>query len=275
MGKQEVHAFLTFLAVQRKVSASTQNQALSALVFLYRDVLQNPFEWLDELERAKRPHRIPVVLSRQEVRAVLTYLDGTYWLMTALLYGSGLRIMECVRLRIKDIEFDYHQIIVRDGKGQKDRVTMLPGNLTEPLRNHLIRIKRLHDCDLKDGYLQVYLPGALHRKYPSADRDWGWQYAFPAAKPSVDPRTGNTQRHHVGEQALQRAFRQALRKTGVIKPATCHTLRHSFATHLLENGYDIRTVQELLGHKDVATTMIYTHVLQKGAGGVRSPIEGL
>lgn len=275
MGKPEIHAFLTFLAVRRKVSASTQNQALSALVFLYREVLQNPFEWLDELERAKRPHRIPVVLSRQEVRAILSQLEGTYWLMSALLYGSGQRIMECVRLRVKDVDFEYRQIIIRDGKGQKDRVTILPGNLIEPLRNHLARVRRLHESDLKQGYGQVYLPAALIRKYPSANRDWAWQYVFPAAKLSIDPRTGNTQRHHVGEQALQRAMRQAVRTAAISKPATCHTLRHSFATHLLESGYDIRTVQELLGHKDVSTTMIYTHVLQKGPGRVRSPLEEL
>lgn len=273
MGKQEVNAFLTFLAVRKKVSASTQNQALSALVFLYREVLDKPFEWLDELERAKRPHHIPVVLSREEVRSVFNHLNGTFWLMAALLYGCGLRLMECVRLRIKDIDFQYKQIIVRDAKGQKDRITILPSNLIEPIRNHLARVKRLHDSDIHEGHGQVYLPFAINRKYPNACSEWSWQYVFPAAKLSQDPRTGKIQRHHANEQTLQRAIKEAVRKAHLIKPATCHTLRHSFATHLLENGYDIRTVQELLGHKDVTTTMIYTHVLQKGAGGVKSPFD--
>jgi integron integrase len=231
MRKPEVHAFLTFLAIRKNVSASTQNQALSALVFLYREVLHEPFDWLDELERAKRPHRIPVVLTRQEVRALLALFDGTYWLMAALLYGSGLRIMECLRLRVKDVDFDYRQITVRDGKGQKDRVTMLPQNLVEPLRNQLARVNSLHEADLKSGYGHVYLPDALARKYPAANREWGWQYVFPAKKLSVDPRTGSVQRHHCGEQALQRVFRQAVRTAAIPKPASCHTLRHSFATH--------------------------------------------
>jgi integron integrase len=273
MGKQEVHAFLTFLAVRKNVSASTQNQALSALVFLYREVLQQPFDWLDELERAKRPHHVPVVLTREEVRSLLAHLEGTCWLMAALLYGCGLRLMECVRLRVKDIDFEYKQIIIRDAKGQKDRITMLPSNLVDPIRNHLARIKRLHESDIQEGYGHVHLPFAISRKYPQANLEWYWQYVFPAAKRSQDPRTKRIQRHHASEQCLQRAVREAVRKARIVKPASCHTLRHSFATHLLESGYDIRTVQELLGHKDVATTMIYTHVLQKGAGGVKSPFD--
>jgi integron integrase len=275
MGKVEASKFLTHLAVQRNVAASTQNQALSAVLFLYKEVLKQPLEWLDDLERAKRPARIPAVFSRKEVKAILQQLEGTKWIMANLLYGSGLRLMECIRLRVKDLDFGFHQLVVRDGKGGKDRITMLPESLVQPLQNHLIRVKTLHDADLKEGYGFVYLPDALDRKYPGAQRAWAWQYVFPSSKRSIDPRTGRHQRHHIDENVLQRAVQEAIRRAGINKPGSCHTLRHSFATHLLENGYDIRTVQELLGHKNVETTMIYTHVLQKGAKAVRSPSDEL
>lgn len=273
MGKEEVERFLTHLAVERKVAASTQNQALSAILFLYKEVLGRELEWLDNVERAKRPARVPVVLTEAEVRALLGQLEGRHWLMASLLYGAGLRLMECVRLRVKDIDFGYAQITVRDGKGDKDRVTMLPGALREKLEEHLGRVKALHQKDLKEGFGEVYLPFALARKYPRAGREWAWQYAFPAFKRSIDPRSGIERRHHIDEQSLQRAVKTALRQAGIAKPASCHTLRHSFATHLLQSGYDIRTVQELLGHKDVSTTMIYTHVLNRGGKGVRSPLD--
>ncbi len=273
MGKPEVSQFLSHLAVNRNVTASTQNQALSALLFLYLEVLQQPLDWIDDLERAKKPSRLPVVLTREEVRAVLAHLEGSKWLMASLLYGSGLRLMECLRLRVKDIDFAYSQIIVRDGKGQKDRVTVLPASLKEPLQRHLAKVKALHEQDLKEGFGQVYLPFALERKYPNANREWGWQYVFPAAKRSVDPRSGIVRRHHVAETVLQKAVKAAIRAAGITKPGSCHTFRHSFATHLPEAGYDISTVQELLGHKDVSTTMIYTHVMNKGAQGVRSPVD--
>jgi integron integrase len=273
LGEREVSHFLSHLAVDRKVAASTQNQALSALLFLYREVLKQPLDWLDNVERAKKPARLPVVLTRQEARAVLDQMDGSKWLMASLLYGSGLRLMECVRLRVKDVDFGYNHIVVRDGKGSKDRVTMLPASLVAPLQRQLSRAKMLHDSDIKEGFGRVHLPYALGKKYPNASREWGWQYVFPSSKRSVDPRSGAVQRHHVAEDALQAAVKAAVRAAGINKPASCHTLRHSFATHLLEAGYDIRTVQELLGHKDVSTTMIYTHVLNKGGRGVRSPLE--
>jgi integron integrase len=275
MGGPEVEAFLSHLAMERNVTASTQNQALSALLFLYRDVLAVELPWLDGVERAKKPARLPVVLTRAEVRAVLSHLDGTVELMASLLYGSGLRLMECVRLRVKDVDFAYKQIVVRDGKGGKDRVTMLSDGLIDPLQRQLDRARSLHEQDLFDGFGEVYLPNALERKYPNASREWGWQYVFPAAQRSIDPRSGKERRHHVDEQRLQRAIKNAVRAAGVHKPASCHTLRHSFATHLLEGGYDIRTVQELLGHKDLNTTMIYTHVLNRGGRGVNSPLDHL
>lgn len=271
----DVSRFLTYLAVSRKVSASTQNQALSAVLFLYREVLDHPLDWIDKVERARKPERLPLVFSREEMRAILLQLEGTRWLMASFLYGAGLRLMECLRLRVKDIDFDYGQILVRDGKGGKDRTTMLPAPAREPLHKHLARIKVLHESDLKEGYGAVHLPYALARKYPNAEREWAWQYVFPASKRSVDPRSGVVRRHHLDEAVLQRAIKDAIRAAGISKPGSCHTLRHSFATHLLEDGYDIRTVQELLGHKDVATTMIYTHVLNKGGKGVRSPLEKL
>ena len=273
LGAAEVEQFLTHLAVEGNVAASTQSQAKSALLFLYREVLDNELPWLDNVERAKVPKRLPVVLTREEVMAVLTRLEGTHWLVASLLYGTGLRIMEALRLRVKDVEFSRKEILVRDGKGFKDRVTMLPAALAAPLAEHLKRVKALHEQDLAAGRGAVYLPYALERKYPGAARDWAWQYVFPSAGLSEDPRTGIVRRHHLQDQAVQRAMRQAVRDAGVDKPATPHTLRHSFATHLLEGGYDIRTVQELLGHADVSTTMIYTHVLNKGGRGVTSPLD--
>lgn len=273
MGAAEVEAFLTHLAVSRNVSASTQNQALSAILFLYREVLGVELAWLDGVQRAKKPARLPVVLTTTEVHALLAQLEGTHWLMANLLYGAGLRLMECVRLRVKDVDFGMQQLLVRDGKGSKDRVTMLPAALVEPLKAHLERVRALHEHDLSAGVGDVYLPYALERKYPRAGREWGWQYVFPAKRRSTDPRSGKERRHHANEQALQRAVKQAVRASGMPKPASCHTFRHSFATHLLQSGYDIRTVQELLGHKDVSTTMIYTHVLNRGGKGVVSPLD--
>ena len=273
LGAAEVEAFLTHLAVAGNVAAATQNQAKSALLFLYREVLETELPWLDNVERARAPKRLPVVLTREEVQGVLGRLTGTHWLIASLLYGAGLRIMEGLRLRVKDVEFSRREILVRDGKGFKDRVTMLPAALAAPLAEHLERVKALHGRDLAAGRGAVYLPYALERKYPGAARDWAWQYVFPSANLSADPRTGIERRHHLQDQAVQRAMRQAVRDAGVNKPATPHTLRHSFATHLLEGGYDIRTVQELLGHADVSTTMIYTHVLNKGGRGVTSPLD--
>jgi integron integrase len=273
MGATEVTAFLSDLAIRRNVAASTQNQALHAILFLYRHVLQIKLPWLDELQRAKKPQHLPVVFTREEVKALLAQLQGTLWLMAMLTYGCGLRLLECLRLRVKDMDFQYRQILVRDAKGQKDRVTMLPGTLIEPLRTHLSRVRGLHEADLRDGFGRVYLPHALASKYPNADREWGWQYVFPSSRRSIDPRSGVERRHHAPEDALQRAVKQAIRKAGIVKPGSVHTLRHSFATHLLESGYDIRTVQELLGHADVKTTMIYTHVLNRGGRGVVSPAD--
>lgn len=273
MGAEEVTAFLTELAVNGNVTASTQNQALNAILFLYREVLKIDLPWMNGIQRAKKPSRLPVVFTRNEVKRVLAQLDGTLWLMASLIYGSGMRLMECVRLRVKDVDFHYKQLIIRDAKGQKDRVTMLPESLIESLQNHLVRVRERHEQDLRDGYGRVYLPYALDRKYPSAGREWGWQYVFPARARSRDPRTGIVRRHHFAEDSLQRALKNAIRKAGVIKPGTTHVLRHSFATHLLEDGYDIRTLQDLLGHKDLNTTMIYTHVLQKGGRAARSPLD--
>ena len=275
MGKPEVEQFLSHLAVERNVAASTQNQALSAILFLYKEVLEKNIGWLDDVERAKRPARLPVVLTAAEVRAVLAHLEGRHRLMANLLYGAGLRLMECVRLRVKDLDFEYRQITVRDGKGQKDRLTMLPDALAGPLQTHLADVKILHEQDLQEGFGNVYLPFALERKYPNAGREWGWQYVFPASQRSIDPRSNIERRHHLDEQTLQRAFKSAVRASGITKPASCHSLRHSFATHLLMAGYDIRTVQELLGHKDVSTTMIYTHVLNRGGKGVVSPLDAI
>lgn len=273
MGEKEISEYLTFLAVKRKVAASTQNQALSAILFLYKHILQREISWLDDVIKAKKPKKLPLVFTKEEAKKVLLQLDGTKWIMAGLLYGSGLRLMECIRLRVKDVDFNYKQIKVRDGKGQKDRVTLLPQTLIEPLARHLEKVEALHNRDKSEGFGDVYLPFALARKYPTAAREFCWQYVFPASKLSVDPRSGKTRRHHVDESVLQNAVKQAIRTSGINKPGSCHTLRHSFATHLLENGYDIRTVQELLGHKDVRTTMIYTHVLNRGPLSVRSPID--
>jgi integron integrase len=273
MGSQEIEAFLTHLAVDQKVAASTQNQALNALLFLYRHVLRQDLDLPIEAIRAKRPKRLPTVMTREEVQRVLAALSGTHQLISKVLYGSGLRLVECLRLRVKDVDFAQHQIIVRDGKGMVDRITILPDSLINPLQEHLSRVQMLHQQDLADGYGAVYLPFALERKYPNANREWGWQYVFPAKRRSKDPRTGVTRRHHIHESTLQKAVRKAARLAGITKPINCHTFRHSFATHLLESGYDIRTVQELLGHKDVRTTMIYTHVLNRGAMAVRSPLD--
>jgi len=273
LGAREVEAFLTGLAVRGKVAASTQNQALSALLFMYREVLGVELPWMDDIRRAKRPQRLPVVLDRDETIALLGEMDGLTGLMASLLYGSGLRLMECVRLRVKDVDFARHEIIVRQGKGGKDRRTMLPGTVVEALLAQLDHARRVHDRDLRAGFGKVWMPDALARKYINASRDWSWQYVFPASERSIDPRDGVERRHHLDEGVLQRAVKIAVGRAGIAKPATCHTLRHSFATHLLEAGHDIRTVQELLGHKDVATTQIYTHVLNRGAGGVLSPLD--
>lgn len=273
MGEPEISQFLTYLATHRNVAASTQNQALSALLFLYKDVLKQPPGLIEGVERAKRPDRLPVVLSRDEVRAVLDHLKGTSWLVASLLYGSGLRLMEALRLRVKDLDFHYRQIVVRDGKGAKDRITMLPPSLEAPLRKQVQKARDLHQSDLREGFGSVYLPYALEKKYPNAGRAPGWQFVFPAPRRSLDPRSGVERRHHLTEGVVQKAIKTAVAQAGVVKPASCHTLRHSFATHLLESGYDIRTIQDLLGHQDVSTTMIYTHVLNRGGQGVRSPLE--
>jgi integron integrase len=274
MGAPEITAFLTHLAVEKHVAASTQTQALSAILFLYREVLQIGVDEPLDIVRAKKPERLPVVLTKDEVHSIFRQLSGDYLLMARLLYGSGLRLMECLRLRVKDLDFGQRQILVRDGKGMKDRVTMLPDQLREPLQAHLSVVRQLHQSDLEKGYGAVYLPFALDRKYPNAHKEWPWQYVFPSDRLSTDPRSpGVIRRHHADESGLQKAVREAVRASGITKNATCHTFRHSFATHLLEAGYDIRTVQELLGHADVRTTMIYTHVLNKGGRGVRSPLE--
>lgn len=275
MGAAEVERFLTSLAVQNKVSASTQNQAKSALLFLYKEVLEVELPWLDNVQQAKAPQRLPVVLNRDEVQAILSRLKGINWLIASLLYGTGMRIMECLRLRVKDVDFTRREILIRDGKGFKDRVTMLPVSLSAVLQQHLVSVREQHNADLAKGFGSVYLPYALAKKYPNAAKEWPWQYVFPATKLSVDPVGGEQRRHHFMEQNIQRAIKQAVRDADLSKPATPHTFRHSFATHLLEGGYDIRTVQELLGHKDVSTTMIYTHVLNKGGKGVASPLDHL
>ncbi len=273
MGASEVQRFLNYLATEKNVAAATQNQALNALHFLYHEVLDQPFGEMEKLVWAKKPARLPVVLSKQETARLLSHLDGIYLLMAQLLYGAGLRLMECIRLRIKDVDFDLNQIVVRDGKGAKDRVTMLPQNVQPALKLQMRKAYIQHKQDLLDGFGTVYLPYALAKKYPNAEKELGWQYVFPATRLSVDPRSGKKQRHHFSEAMLQRKVKEAAQKAGILKPATCHTLRHSFATHLLENGYDIRTVQELLGHKNVTTTMIYTHVLNRGGMAVNSPLD--
>lgn len=273
LGGPEVERFLSDLAVNRQVSASTQNQAKSAVLFLYKEVLGMELPWLEGIVTAKLPKRLPVVLTAEEVEAVLVRTDGTPGLILRLLYGTGMRILEGLRLWVKDLDFERSEIVIREGKGFKDRVTMLPGSLVPALQAHLQRVRRLHEADLRAGYGEVYLPYALARKYPKAGHAWAWQYVFPSARLSRDPVTGRIGRHHADEKAIQRAMHAAVRAAGVHKLATPHTLRHSFATHLLQSGYDIRTVQELLGHQDVSTTMIYTHVLNRGGRGVRSPLD--
>lgn len=275
LGADEVRRFLDSLAVDRNVAAGTQNQALNALVFVFKEVVGKPLGDLGAVLRAQRPQRLPVVLTRDEVMRVLGELSGTQQLMGWLLYGCGLRLMECLTLRIKDIDFEYRQITVRDGKGEKDRVTVLPDAVRQRLTEQLQRVKALHDCDLSNGFGEVYLPYALMVKYPNANKSWGWQFVFPAASFSTDPRSGAVRRHHVHESSLQKAFKAAVERAGINKPASSHTLRHSFATHLLEDGRDIRTVQELLGHSDVSTTMIYTHVMNRPGLAVRSPLDGM
>jgi integron integrase len=275
MGEKEINRFLSYLAIKKQVTASTQNQALCAIVFLYRQVLNKDIGLLEGLIRAKRPGRLPVVLTKAEVKQVFRNLTGIKRMIVMIMYGSGLRLMECLRLRIKDVDFSSNQIIVRDGKGNKDRITMLPGVIKVPLKEHLKRVWKIHQLDIKDGFGRVYLPYALSRKYPNASREWNWQYVFPASKRFRNQNTGEQGRHHIHETAIQKSVRKAMKDARIAKQASCHTFRHSFATHLLEDGYDIRTVQELLGHKDVRTTMIYTHVLKRGVRGVLSPADRL
>lgn len=273
MSSEEITTFLTHLAVEGQVAASTQNQALNALVFLYRQVLKIELSQIRDVVRARQSRKLPVVLTREEAEAVIARLSHVDRLIASLLYGSGLRLMEAIRLRVKDVDFARNEIVVRDGKGEKDRMTMLPQLIRIALQGQREHVERLHQQELKTGHGEVYLPYALERKYPNAAREFGWQYIFPAGKRSVDPRSGKQRRHHISELNVQRAVKKAVTEAGINKSATCHTFRHSFATHLLEAGYDIRTVQELLGHKDVRTTMIYTHVLNRGGRGVRSPLD--
>ena len=276
MGENEINEYLSYLAVTRHVAASTQNQALCAILFLYREVLKIEVgDFSDDLIWAKKPQRLPEVFTQEEVQAILSRLEGVYWLMGMIMYGAGLRLIECLRLRVKDIDYSYKKITVREGKGAKDRITMLPEIIIPKLQQHLQKIKKQQDKDIKDGFGTVEMPYALAKKYPNAERDWGWQYIFPASKISTDPRSGIRRRHHLDPSAVQKAVKKAKNAAGINKHASCHNFRHSFATHLLEAGYDIRTLQELLGHEDVNTTMIYTHVLNKGGMAVRSPADML
>jgi integron integrase len=275
LGEADVSRFLSWLAVERKVSATTQNQALCALLYLYRDVLRIDLPWLRDVTRARVPRRLPVVLTREEVRAVLDGLHGTPLLVARLLYGSGMRLLECLQVRIKDVELSSSQIVVRSGKGNRDRVTVLPATVRDDLAAHILSVRDLHQADVGDGAGWVELPRSLARKYPGRGQEWGWQWLFPATRRYIDRDSGEHRRHHIHETVIQNAVRRAVRKSGITKPASSHTFRHCFATHLLEDGYDIRTVQELLGHRDVRTTMIYTHVLNKGPGAVRSPADRL
>jgi len=272
MGESQVAAFLSHLAVDRDVAANTQNQALNALVYLYREVLERPLQHIQGVTRAKKPQHIPVVLTRGEVANVLSHMEGRYWLIACILYGSGLRLIESVRLRVMDLDFDRQAIFVRNGKGAKDRVVTLASELIEPLMRHLETVRTTHERDLAAGFGEVYLPYALERKYPNANREWKWQYVFPSGRRSIDPRSGMERRHHLDESLVQKAVKTAVQRASINKKAGCHTLRHSFATHLLERGMDIRTVQEQLGHKDVRTTQIYTHVINRGGAAVISPL---
>ena len=273
MGEKEIGQFITHLAKNKKVSASTQNQALCAIVFLYKNVLQKDLNNTISIYWSKRPKKLPVVLSKSEVAEVLNNLKGTHWLIGMLLYGAGLRLSEALLLRVKDIDFSYNQIFVRDSKGEKDRITMLPQRVIPSLKKHLNRVEKIHLEDLKNGYGSVFLPNALERKYPKAKYEFGWQYIFPATRISIDPVSGASRRHHLYDTVIQKAVKQAIRNAGIVKSASCHTFRHSFATHLLESGYDIRTIQELLGHKNLETTMVYTHVVKQGGMGVISPAD--
>ncbi len=275
LGDVEVSLFLTYLAQKRHVAAATQNQALNALVFMYRHVLDKPVGELQSVVRAKKPKRLPVVMSQQEVALLLSHLSGLHWLIGCLMYGSGLRLMESIRLRIKDIDFPHRAIYVRDGKGAKDRVVTLADELLVPLSRHFEYVKTLHERDVAEGYGRVYLPFALDKKYPNAAQEWGWQYVFPAQKKSLDPRSNIKRRHHINESSVQKAVKNAVRSAKINKPASCHTLRHSFATHLLESGADIRTVQDQLGHSDIRTTQIYTHIINRGGLAVRSPLSAV
>jgi integron integrase len=275
MGEAEINGFLSHLALRAKVSASTQNQALSAVLFLYRVLLKRKVGKLGDLVRARRPKHLPVVMTKKEARVVMRRLEGRVWMVACLMYGAGLRLRECLRLRVQDVDFGANQITIRDGKGFKDRVTLLPESVKEPLKQHLKEVKALHKDDLADGYGRVEMPYALARKYPNAASEWRWQFLFPQKMRWENAETGHQGRHHMDESIIQKAVRAAVREAGLVKHITCHTLRHSFATHLLEAGYDIRTVQELLGHKDVRTTMVYTHVLNKGGMGVKSPMDSL
>jgi integron integrase len=276
LGGEDLNRFLTYLAEQGKVSASTQNQAKSAILFLYRHVLKMKLEWLDDVVCARKPRRLPTVLSRDEVTAVLSRLEGTVQLIALLLYGTGMRILECLRLRVQDVDFELGHITIRNPKGGRDRVTMLPDSTRNRLHDHLANVKALHSQDLEQGFGSVYLPHALERKYPHADRDWKWQYVFPASRRGIDPRSGIERRHHLHESAVRKKVYAATRAAGISKKVSCHTFRHSVATHLLMAGYDIRTIQELLGHKDVKTTMIYTHILGNSGGrGVTSQADTL
>ena len=273
MAEEEINQFLSYLAIKRHVSASTQNQALCAIVFLYKHVLHKEIGNLGHIVWAKKPKKVPVVLSRREVKVILDNLSGTTWIMGMLLYGSGLRVTECIQLRVKDIDFEYKQITVRSGKGNKDRTTMLPEKVIRPLRDHLKYVRKIFEKDLHDGHDSIYMPFALEKKYPNAGKEFGWRFIFPASKISTDPISGIRRRHHIDPTVPQKAIKTAIRKAGITKHAGCHTLRHSFATHLLEDGYDIRTIQELLGHSSLEVTMRYTHVLNKGGKGVKSPAD--
>ncbi|MBN8724894.1 MAG: integron integrase [Acidobacteria bacterium] len=276
MGQEEIRSFLSYLATELNVARSTQNLALQSILFLYKEVLNKEVIHINNIERAKKEAKVPIVFTQNEVNSILSNLSNmnfTCYLMASLLYGSGLRLMECIRLRVKDIDFDSNYVLVREGKGEKDRITILPEKLKEPLKRHLVKVKLLHEDDLEAGFGQVYLPYALERKYPNASKEWCWQYVFPSIRLSIDPRSGKKRRHHICEKVLQKSVKEAIKKSEIAKNGSCHTLRHSFATHLLESGYDIRTIQQLLGHNDVSTTMIYTHVLNRAGYAVKSPLD--